>query len=258
MVAGKISKLSEVYKNNIRILIFGEPKAGKTSLVKTLADVKVGDGSNVLYFAADPGGIVLRDYPNIDCIRANYPEMLSDVYRLVKEDCAKPDGDRKWKYIVVDGLDEIGEQILAIAKKNNKDPRHAYGEMRDKVKAWIIAMCDLPTTMIFITHIEDAGQDHPIRFRPSFPGKALSGENLVQIFDGVFCLRMTNTMADGGGYVRIIQCKREYDSRFMVGVREGRVGDVPNTVELPNNISASNGSTGIGKILELVLRTRGE
>lgn len=202
----------------VSVLIYGEPGAGKTSLVKTLP-TKSDD--RVLYLYADPGYAVLRhrDFPMARV--ASIP----DTVEAHKHGLAKAK-DLDW--IVVDGIDEIGTEVVNSMIRATGDMRGAYGDMGKAMTGWLKAMRDLPVNTMFITH-RDEKQDEQKRiyFTPSFPGNMVT-ERLVDWFDLVGCMRFREIVADDGSirHERWLQCQTSADTRYVVKERaDGKIGE---------------------------------
>lgn len=210
----KLSKTSDAVHKRLTVLIYGDPGIGKTSLAKTLP---VQDDARLFYLAADPGQLVLRDR-NFSVAEAPdgvwTPSIFEQVYDYLRENAGSYD------WIVVDGLDEIGDCILRSKLQTIRDGRKAYGEMADWMDQWTKKMRDIKgSSVLFITHIQSTQDDEGVmRWGPSFPGKAFK-EKLPDLFDMVGCMRPVRD--EGGKVQRLIQFKPEGDPRYTVKDRSG-------------------------------------
>jgi adenosyl cobinamide kinase/adenosyl cobinamide phosphate guanylyltransferase len=209
-------------------MIYGRGGVGKTSLVKTLP---VDEDKRVLYIAADPGQLALRDR-EFTCVNAS--NWGTDTLREINAHIREHADDYDW--VVVDGLDEIAEQVLKHAKANRKDARQAYGDMNEIVAAWAKAVRDLEgVSVIFITHISRLqNEENDVEWTPKFPGKQLA-QNAVDWFDLVGCMR---PVLIGQKQERLIQFQPEPDPRYFAKDRSGALEDF----EEPN----------LGKILDKI------
>lgn len=210
----KFTKATDAFHKRLSVLIYGEPKVGKTSLAKTLP---LSSDDKLLYVAADPGQLALRDRGFIvaqpgsgDLTEAFFDEVLAHI--------RAHGNDYEW--IFVDGVDEVAEAILKSKMKTQRDGRKAFGEMAEYVESWMKAIRDVQgVSVVFVTHIEkeEVGEGE-IQFIPQFPGKKIQSQ-VDAWFDLIGCMRLVRE--GDGNFKRYIQFRREADFRFMVGDRAG-------------------------------------
>ena len=214
-MALKFSKTSDAEHERLTVLVYGEAGIGKTSLVKTLP---IKSDERVLYVAADPGQLVLRDREFV-CVSWDD----EDAQRPLSEILEHARGtDYDW--IVVDGIDEACQMVLDRLKAAHKDGRKAYGETRDLFGRWLKAMRDLPgRNVLFLTHMasmqDDAGATS---YSPSMPS-AGTRDMLPPMFDLVGCMRAVRN-ADGK-VQRMLQFRAEGGTAYLCKDRSGALED---------------------------------
>lgn len=170
--------------NGVKMLVYGQAGAGKTSLVTTLPEPVV--------LSAEGGllSIAHHDVPYITI------KSLDDLYQaydwLVKSDEAK-----QFQSVALDSISEVAEVVLDHELKANKDGRAAYGELNTKMANLIRAFRDLPGKHVYMSAKLEKSQDEMGRmlYGPSMPGKSLT-QQLPYFFDFVFPLRVEKD-ADG-------------------------------------------------------------
>ena len=208
------SKTNEAVHKRLSVLIFGEPKVGKTTLAKT---IPVSSDDKLFYVAADPGQLALRDrgfvvaQPSSGILDEQF---FNDVLAHIRTQ------GNQYEWIFVDGVDEVADAVLKSKMKTQRDGRKAFGEMADYVESWMKGIRDVSgVSTVFVTHIEqrDAG-DGEIEYIPSFPGKQIQN-HVNEWFDLMGCYRLVKDGANS--YRRFIQFRREADARFAVGDRSG-------------------------------------
>lgn len=160
----------------IKMLVWGDAGSGKTCLAGTL------DPAKTLILSAESGLLSLR-LQSINALRIDTVQDLADAFTFCQSAAAEG-----IENIVLDSLTEIGEQVLANAKKLVKDPRQAYGELIEKVLELAKKFRDLRgKNIIFLCKLERF-QDTVsgvTMFGPSMPGKSV-GPQLPYLFDEVF------------------------------------------------------------------------
>lgn len=199
----------------VSILITGQGKVGKTTLADT---VPVEKDSELVYVAADPGQLRLRER---DFTVLEYDEKgltiawLEEVYLDLRKGVSS--GEYKW--IFVDGIDDIGEKVLKEFQKKNSNGLKAYGEMADYIRDWMFRVRDIKgASVIFTCHLDNDEKDEETPYKPLFPGK-MTTKVLNNWFDLIGCLRIVK-VSDNTNQ-RLIQFDRSVDSRFAVGDRSG-------------------------------------
>lgn len=214
----RVSKTSDAIHKRVSFLIYGSPKIGKTSLVKTLP---VTGDDKLLYIGADPGQLVLRDR-NFTILETSDGEPLGETFFEQAYAYAKKNASGL-EWVVVDGVDEIADAILASKLKTQRDGRRAYGEMADYTEDWMKRVRDIKkTSVIFITHMDrvELGEGE-IGYMPQFPGNKIQ-KSVNGWFDEIGCMRFVT--GEAGKLRRVIQFNPEVDPKYLVGDRSGALG----------------------------------
>lgn len=227
----EITRLGDDVAKHASWLIYGESGVGKTWLAKTLP---LTSDEKLLYIAVDPGQLTLRDRPDFSKVQAPNglwsKEFLLELYEYIR------DNSNKFEWVFVDGLDDLGEAVLAAEKKRTTNLQKAYGEMADFMKEWVLRMRDINgTNTILVTHIDsDKDSNNQYSFFPSFPGQAFK-KRMKDYFDFVGCMRIVE---DESGKKRMIQFSREADIRYEVKERGGVVAPLeePNLASIMSRL----------------------
>jgi hypothetical protein len=195
----KITTVSEVSEaHGIKSLIYGGSGVGKSVLTATLP--------TPLLISAEAGVLSLRkqnlerifgsDDPSITYDMPLAPiatvEDLAEVYEWL----ASSKEAKHFESVALDSLSEIGEVVLANAKRQVKDPRQAYGELIEKVEGLVRAFRDLPDKhVVFICKMEPMKDEMTgvVRWVPSMPGAKLSNK-LPYFCDQVMRLGINKTI----------------------------------------------------------------
>jgi hypothetical protein len=214
--------------HGIKMLVYGESGVGKTVLCSTMPTPVI--------LSAESGLLSLRKF-NIPVIIIRTVEDLMEAYSWASQSAEA----KGFASIALDSVTEIGETILANAKRQVKDPRQAYGELIEKAETAIKAFRDLPEKNIYMAAKVEATKDElsgMITYGPSMPGAKL-GPKLPYLFDLVFRLAI-NKAPDGSTY-RFLQCQP--DIKFTAKDRSGAL----DMMEPPN----------LGHIIQKVLAVAG-
>lgn len=162
----------------VKALIWGESGSGKTTLAGTLP------AERVFILSAENGLLSLKS-KNINGVLIETVDDLAEAYLQLQTPAFA-----QFDCIFLDSLTEIGEQVLANAKKLVKDPRQAYGELIEKVIDLCKKFRDLDGKNVFFLAKMERFQD-PVSgvtmFGPSMPGKSV-GPQLPYLFDEVWKL----------------------------------------------------------------------
>lgn len=196
-----------LHANGVKILVYGQAGAGKTSLIKTLPAP--------LVLSAEGGLLSIAD-ADVPFIEITSMDALKEAYQWV----AGSDDAKHFESIALDSISEIAEVVLNFEKKNTKDPRQAYGAMQEQMSDIIRAFRDLPAKNVYFSAKLEKTQDEMGRvlYAPSMPGNKV-GQSLPYFFDEVLALRLERD-ADGNSQ-RALMC--ESDGLWQAKDRSGKL-----------------------------------
>jgi phage nucleotide-binding protein len=206
-MAINLQSTSGVNAENLKILVYGQAGAGKTSLIPTLP--------NPIILSAEGGLLSINDHElpfieikSIADLRESYEWLLNS------------DESKQFESVAIDSVSEIAEVCLAHEKRTNKDPRAAYGEMQSTVAEIIRCFRDLPDKHIYMTAKLEKSQDEMGRmlYAPSMPGKNAT-QAMPYYFDLVAALRVEKD-ADGVAQ-RALMC--DTDGLWQAKDRSGKL-----------------------------------
>lgn len=193
--------------NGVKVLVYGQAGAGKTSLVKTLP--------KTIVLSAEGGLLSIQD-ADLPYIEISDMETLREAYTwLTQSDEAK-----RFESVALDSISEIAEVVLNAEKKATKDPRQAYGAMQEQMADIIRAFRDLPGRHVYMSAKLEKTQDEMGRvlYAPSMPGNK-TGQALPYFFDEVLALRVEK---DGEGVTqRALMC--DSDGLWLAKDRSGKL-----------------------------------
>jgi phage nucleotide-binding protein len=164
--------------NGVKILVYGQAGAGKTTLIKTLPAPVI--------LSAEAGLLSLADC-DIPVIEIRDMADLGDAYMWL----TTSEEAGQFKTVCLDSISEIAEVVLVNEKKVAKDPRQAYGSMSDQMASLVRSFRDLPGRNVYMSAKVEKTQDEMgrILYSPSMPGNK-TGQALPYFFDEVFALRV--------------------------------------------------------------------
>ena len=191
---------------NVKVLVYGQAGAGKTSLIPTMP--------NPVILSAEAGLLSIRD-SNLPFIEIDGMDTLREAYKwLTGSDEAKA-----FDSVALDSISEIAEVCLAHEKAIAKDPRQAYGEMQAAMSEAIRLFRDLPMHVMFTAKL-DKSQDETGRllYSPSMPGSK-TGQALPYFFDLVLAMRIEKD--SDGNIQRALMCQS--DGLWQAKDRSGKL-----------------------------------
>jgi phage nucleotide-binding protein len=208
--------------NGVKVLVYGQAGAGKTSLIKTLP--------NPIVLSAEGGLLSIQD-ADISFIEIGDMETLRDAWKWVTESAEA----REYQSVALDSISEIAEVVLNSEKKATKDPRQAYGAMQEQMADIIRAFRDIPARHVYMSAKLEKSQDEMGRmlYAPSMPGNK-TGQSLPYFFDEVLALRVEK---DGDGNTqRALMC--DSDGLWLAKDRSGKLAawEAPDLAEIIKKI----------------------
>jgi len=206
-MAINIKSTAGLSANGVKLLVYGNSGAGKTSLVPTLP--------SPIVLSAEGGLLSIQD-ANVPYIEIASMSDLQEAYQwLITSDEAKA-----FKSVALDSISEIGEVVLNHERKQTKDPRQAYGAMQEQITDIIRAFRDLPNRHVYFTAKCEKSQDETGRmlYAPSMPGNK-TGQSLPYFFDEVLALRVEKDAE--GNTQRALMC--DSDGLWQAKDRSGKL-----------------------------------
>jgi len=206
-MAINIKTTGSLAANGVKVLVYGQAGAGKTSLVKTLP--------NPIVLSAEGGLLSIQD-ADLPYIEISDMDTLKEAYTWL----AESDEAKAYQSVALDSISEIAEVVLNAEKKATKDPRQAYGAMQEQMADIIRAFRDLPGRHVYMSAKLEKTQDEMGRvlYAPSMPGNK-TGQALPYFFDEVLALRVEK---DGEGVTqRALMC--DSDGLWLAKDRSGKL-----------------------------------
>jgi len=177
-MAIQLKRTKEATAQAVKLLVYGQAGAGKTSLIPTLPKPVI--------LSAEGGLLSIAD-TNLPFIEITSMDELREAYKWL----ASSAESREFESVALDSISEIAEVVLNSEKKINKDPRAAYGAMQEQMADIIRGFRDLPGKHVYMSAKLEKTQDEMGRvlYAPSMPGNK-TGQSLPYFFDEVLALRV--------------------------------------------------------------------
>lgn len=177
-MAINVKRTGGLTANGVKVLVYGQAGAGKTSLIRTLP--------SPIVLSAEGGLLSIQD-ADLPYIEVSSMDTLREAYTWLSQSA---DG-KQYASVALDSISEIAEVVLGSEKKATKDPRQAYGAMQDAMAEIIRAFRDLPGRHVYFSAKLEKSQDEMgrILYSPSMPGNK-TGQALPYFFDEVLALRI--------------------------------------------------------------------
>jgi len=214
--------------SGLKFLVHGPAGAGKTTLCGTT-------GESTIIISAESGLLSLR-HLDLPVIEVKTLEQMYAAYDYV----ANSEEGQAFKWICLDSISEIAEVVLNYEKKNNKDPRAAYGALAEKMTDLIRAFRDLPGRNVLFLCKQERTKDEQsgaMLYYPAMPGNMLK-QGVGYFFDFVFALRVEKD-ADGNP-TRWLQTNRDYN--FEAKDRSGSLDmfESPDLAAIAAKVNSTN------------------
>ena len=171
----------------VKMLVYGQAGAGKTSLIPTLPDPVI--------LSAEAGLMSIQD-ADLPFVEISDMDTLREAFAWLTDS----NEAKQFQSVALDSISEIAEVCLAHEKAVAKDPRQAYGEMQTTMAEAIRSFRDLPGRHVLFTAKLEKSQDEMGRvlYAPSMPGNK-TGQALPYYFDIVAAMRVEK---DGDGAIQ--------------------------------------------------------
>ena len=210
--------------NGVKLLVYGQAGAGKTTLAPTLP--------NPIVLSAEGGLLSIQD-ADLPYIEITTMAELQEAYKWLAESAEAA----QFESVAIDSISEVAEVCLNYEKKINKDPSAAYGAMQEQMADIIRAFRDLPAKHVLMTAKLEKTQDEMgrILYAPSMPGNK-TGQSLPYFFDEVLALRVEK---DADGFAqRALMC--DSDGLWLAKDRSGKLEawEAPDLTVIINKIGA--------------------
>jgi len=173
-----LKRTKEATAQAVKLLVYGQAGAGKTSLIPTLPTPVI--------LSAEGGLLSIAD-TNLPFIEITSMDDLREAYKWLTSSAEAAE----FESVALDSISEIAEVVLNAEKKINKDPRAAYGAMQEQMADIIRGFRDLPGKHVYMSAKLEKTQDEMGRvlYAPSMPGNK-TGQSLPYFFDEVLALRV--------------------------------------------------------------------
>ena len=206
-MAINLQHTSSVHSDAIKMLVYGQAGAGKTTLIPTLP--------NPVILSAEAGLLSIAG-ADVSFIEIKNMDDLREAYNWL----SGSDEAKAFKSVAIDSISEIAEVCLAHEKKITKDGRAAYGEMNTIMASVIRMFRDVPKHVLMTAKL-DKSQDEMGRmlYSPSMPGRGI-GQQLPYFFDEVLALRVEKDAEQVTQ--RALMC--DSDGLWLAKDRSGKLG----------------------------------
>jgi phage nucleotide-binding protein len=206
-MAISVKRTGGLSASGVKVLVYGQAGAGKTSLIDTLP--------SPIVLSAEGGLLSVQD-SDLPYIEIDSMVTLKEAWQWLTES----NEAKAYKSVALDSISEIAEVVLNTEKKATKDPRQAYGAMQEQMADIIRAFRDLPGRHVYMSAKLEKTQDEMgrILYAPSMPGNK-TGQSLPYFFDEVLALRIER---DGEGNTqRALMC--DGDGLWLAKDRSGKL-----------------------------------
>lgn len=206
-MAISLKSTSSLHTNGVKLLVYGQAGAGKTSLIPTLP--------KPIVLSAEGGLLSIQD-ADVPYIEISSMEQLKEAYAWITD----TDEGKSFESVALDSISEIAEVVLNHERKLTKDPRQAYGAMQEQMADIIRAFRDIPNRHVYMSAKLEKSQDEmgKMLYAPSMPGNK-TGQSLPYFFDEVLALRVERDAE--GNVQRALMC--DSDGAWSAKDRSGKL-----------------------------------
>lgn len=206
-MAISLKKTGGLSANGVKLLVYGQAGAGKTSLIRTLP--------NPVVLSAEGGLLSIQD-ADIPYIEVTSMDELTEAYSWFRDSTEA----KQFETVALDSISEVAEVVLQYELKKAKDGRQAYGELNTTMQELIRSFRDLPGKHVYFSAKLEKSQDEmgKLLYNPSMPGKSLT-QGLPYFFDEVLALRVERDQE--GNAQRAIMC--DSDGAWLAKDRSGKL-----------------------------------
>jgi len=252
----KIQSTSTHSAKQLKILVYGAPGVGKTTLASTINEP-------VLLISAEAGLLSLADH-NIDVIDITTDDdgkpipkerrlaRLGEVIRYVQSEEAM----KKYQWLFIDSLTEISQNLienLQLVYPDAKDGLKLWGDYAKKSRSLVKSFRDLPHYNVVFTALETEEKDDNGRryIRVDMQGKI--GKQLPAFFDLVFRMHLVEDVKGKPVRVMTTQTRENVVAKDRSGKLEDKIepnlGAVANTIRGKTNEVKTNAvRTGVSPV----------
>lgn len=209
-MAINLKSTKQYASSGVKILVYGQAGAGKTTLIKTLPDPVI---------ISTESGLLSLQGCDIPYIEINSLAGLQEAYQWL----TKSEEGAKFKSVALDSISEIAEVVLVNEKSSTRDGRMAYAQMGERMTQIIRSFRDLPNKHVYFSaKMKQSDSESGYKLNgPSMPGQSLT-QGVSYFFDEVLALRLK---ADGDGNIhRTLQCDERAELGWTAKDRSGRLG----------------------------------
>jgi phage nucleotide-binding protein len=188
----RVISSKNIGQNSLKILVFGRSGAGKTTISATANEPTI-------VISAESGLLSISD-KEVDVIELNTDDegnpipkekridRLMEVYKYItSESCTK------YKWLVIDSITEIGQNLLEKLQKDFPDRKDAlpmWGEYSKQMRSIIKAFRDLNKFNVVMTALAVEHRDENGRLEICIDLNGKISDQMPQFFDEVFYLHV--------------------------------------------------------------------